>query len=72
MPTVSFTLNGHAHEVAYDEGMRLLAVLREKCGITSPKIGCSPQGVCGCCTILLDGKPALSCQLDPQQILPHG
>ncbi len=25
------------------------------------------QGVCGCCTILLDGKPSLSCQLDPQQ-----
>jgi xanthine dehydrogenase molybdenum-binding subunit len=68
MPSVAFTLNGRPTEVDYDSGMRLLAVLREICGITSPKDGCSPQGVCGCCTILLDGKPSLSCQLDPRQV----
>ena len=32
--------------------MHLLEVLREECGITSPKDGCSPQGFCGCCTVL--------------------
>ena len=68
MPPLAFTLNGRPTEVEYDEGMRLLGVLREICGLTSPKDGCSPQGVCGCCTILLDGKPSLSCQLGPQQV----
>ncbi len=37
--------------------MHLLEVLRELCGITSPKDGCSPQGTCGCCTVLVDGRP---------------
>ncbi|MGD9253613.1 MAG: selenium-dependent xanthine dehydrogenase, partial [Holophagae bacterium] len=67
MPTLAFKLNGRPASVEYDDGMRLLAVLREVCGVTSPKVGCSPEGVCGCCTVLLDGKPSLSCQLDPQQ-----
>jgi xanthine dehydrogenase molybdenum-binding subunit len=64
VPTLSFVLNGRETTVEYDDGMRLLAVLREVCGITTPKDGCAPEGVCGCCTVLLDGKPALSCQLE--------
>ena len=67
MPTLSFVLNGLDTTVEYDEGMRLLAVLREVCGITSAKDGCAPEGVCGCCTVLLDGRPSLSCQTDPQK-----
>jgi aldehyde oxidoreductase len=51
--------------VSYEEGMNFLDVLRECCGVMSAKDGCAPQGVCGCCTILLNGKPALACQLDP-------
>ena len=65
MPEISFELNGHATTVSYEDGMHFLEVLREGCGITSAKDGCAPQGVCGCCTILLNGKPALACQLDP-------
>jgi xanthine dehydrogenase molybdenum-binding subunit len=68
VPTLSFVLNGRDTSVEYDEGMRLLAVLREVCGVTTAKDGCAPEGVCGCCTILLDGKPSLSCQTDPQQV----
>ena len=45
--------------------MHLLEVLREGCGITTVKDGCAPEGVCGCCTILLDGQPALACLLRP-------
>jgi len=67
MPTLDFVLNGRDTTVAYDEGMRLLEVLREVCGVTSPKDGCSPEGVCGCCTVLLDGRPSLACLTDPQK-----
>jgi aldehyde oxidoreductase len=68
VPEVAFTLNGHPRVVTYDEGMHLLELLRECCGITSSKDGCAPQGVCGCCTILLNGKPSLACQLDPAKV----
>jgi len=65
VPEITFQLNGHATTLSYEDGMHFLEVLRECCGITSAKDGCAPQGVCGCCTILLDGKPSLACQLDP-------
>jgi xanthine dehydrogenase molybdenum-binding subunit len=67
-PNVTFTLNGRETTVAYDEGMHLLEVLREECGVTSPKDGCAPQGVCGCCTVLVDGRPALACLKKPHEI----
>ena len=41
----------------------LLAALREELDVTSPKDGCSPSGQCGCCTVLVDGKPAVACNL---------
>ncbi len=68
MPNVRLRLNGVDRDVEYDDGMHLLGVLRECCGITTVKDGCSPQGYCGCCTVLLDGKPALACLLDPGQV----
>ena len=37
--------------------MHLLEVLREECGIVSAKNGCAPEGVCGCCLVLVDGTP---------------
>jgi xanthine dehydrogenase small subunit len=39
----------------------LLEALREDLGITSVKDGCSPQGQCGCCTVLIDGSPRVAC-----------
>jgi aldehyde oxidoreductase len=41
----------------------LLAALREELQIISPKDGCSPQGQCGCCTVMIDGKASISCQM---------
>ena len=38
-------------------------MLRERCGITSLKDGCSPQGQCGCCVALVDGKPKTTCAM---------
>lgn len=48
-----------------DGALTLLDVLRDFLGITSPKNGCAPQAQCGCCTVLMDGKPILSCALSP-------
>ena len=39
----------------------LLEVLRGELGLTSAKDGCSPTGQCGCCTVLLDGRPVTAC-----------
>ncbi|HEY9556087.1 MAG TPA: 2Fe-2S iron-sulfur cluster-binding protein, partial [Acidimicrobiales bacterium] len=44
-----------------DQGRSLLDVLREEVGLRSPKDGCSPQGQCGCCTVLVDGQPRVAC-----------
>ena len=68
MPTISFTLNGQPTTAAYEDGMTFLEVLREECGVTSPKDGCSPQGFCGCCTVLVDGRPALACLKRPAEV----
>jgi xanthine dehydrogenase molybdenum-binding subunit len=51
--------------------MHLLEVLREGCGIVSAKNGCAPEGTCGCCLVLIDGRPALSCLRKPEQLQGH-
>jgi xanthine dehydrogenase small subunit len=56
---VQFHLNGLAVEV--EPSGTLLDALREQCGITSTKDGCSPQGQCGCCTVWVDGAPRVAC-----------
>jgi len=65
--TVTFRLNG-AEVRASAEHPHVLAALREELGITSPKDGCAPSGQCGCCTVLLDGKATISCQLSMQKV----
>ena len=59
---LSFELNGTPVEVP-DRflGASLLEVLRDVGGITSAKDGCAPQGQCGCCTVLVDGRARVSC-----------
>jgi len=57
---VQFRLNGEERAEFVDSGARLLQLLRDKVGLTSPKAGCQ-QGTCGCCTVLVDGAPQLSC-----------
>src|SRR5581483_5995713 len=67
MPRVAFTLNGRPVQVPYEPGMHLLEVLREACGVISPKDGCAPEGTCGCCLVLVDGVPALACRRRAEQ-----
>ena len=54
------TVDGASVEVP-DDGGTLLDVLRGHLGNLSVKDGCSPQGQCGCCTVLVDGQPRVSC-----------
>ncbi len=44
-----------------DDGGSLLGALRDRLGLRSAKDGCSPQGQCGCCTVLVDGSPRVAC-----------
>ncbi|MBK5222129.1 MAG: 2Fe-2S iron-sulfur cluster binding domain-containing protein [Acidimicrobiia bacterium] len=57
---IQFEVDGRQVEVP-DDGASLLEVLRDRLGIHSPKDGCSPQGQCGCCTVLVDGQPRVAC-----------
>jgi xanthine dehydrogenase molybdenum-binding subunit len=65
---VTFTLNGKETFVEYEEGMSVLDVLREVCQIKSCKDGCSGQGFCGACTILISGRAMMSCRQKPESI----
>ncbi len=55
-----FMVNGRAYEIPIEPHMTLVEVLRDKLDITGTKISCG-AGECGACTVLIDGKPALSC-----------
>ena len=57
---ISFTVNGAAHTVRVEPRKTLADTIREDCGLTGTHLGCE-HGVCGACTILLDGAPVRSC-----------
>jgi CO/xanthine dehydrogenase Mo-binding subunit/aerobic-type carbon monoxide dehydrogenase small subunit (CoxS/CutS family) len=71
MPRIEFNLNGRATAASYEAGMQFLEVLRDECGVVSPKNGCAPEGICGCCLVLIDGHPALACLRKPEQMAGH-
>jgi aerobic carbon-monoxide dehydrogenase small subunit len=58
--TIEITVNGRCHEVTVRPNRRLIDVLREDLALTGTKEGCG-VGVCGACTILLDGRTASAC-----------
>jgi 4-hydroxybenzoyl-CoA reductase subunit gamma len=57
---VSFTLNGKQHDGVAPDNTLLLDYLREGLKMTGTKTGCD-GGECGACTVLVDGRPQLSC-----------
>ncbi|UCG64896.1 MAG: (2Fe-2S)-binding protein [Deltaproteobacteria bacterium] len=59
---IALNVNGESYEVAVEPRMTLLEVLRDVLGLTGTKNGCS-IGNCGSCTVLMDGKPVVSCLL---------
>src|SRR4051812_24139858 len=62
--SLSFILNGKPCTQKVEGDASLMEVLREGCDLISPKNGCAPQGQCGCCTVLLEGKAVVSCVVD--------
>lgn len=58
--TVALKINGAARIVEAGLGDTLLTVLRDQCLLTAAKRGCN-QGVCGACTVLVDGRPQRAC-----------
>ena len=57
---ITLHVNGERHELATLPQRTLLEVLREDLGLTGTKHGCE-LGECGACTVLVDGRPLLSC-----------
>jgi aerobic carbon-monoxide dehydrogenase small subunit len=58
--TLEFTLNGKGYRLQVKPGITLQDILRDILGFTGTKKGCE-QGVCGSCTVLLNGKAVNSC-----------
>jgi carbon-monoxide dehydrogenase small subunit len=60
MKEIEFTINGRKKRIAVRPKDLLLNVIREELGLKGTKYGCG-TGECGACTVLLDGRPILSC-----------
>ena len=57
---ITLTVNGRTHTAHVEARKTLADVIRDDCGQTGTHLGCE-HGVCGACTILLDGEPVRSC-----------
>ena len=57
---IQLNVNGTVYDLSLEPRKTLLAVLRDRLGLTGTKEGCS-TGDCGACTVLIDGEPVTSC-----------
>jgi len=60
MLQISLRVNGQVHSVNVEPRYLLSDVIRHQIGLTGTHVGCE-QGVCGACTVLVDGQPQRSC-----------
>ena len=68
--TVRLTVNGEARQADCETRRTLADFLRENLGLTGTHLGCE-HGVCGACTVLLDGEPVRSCLMFAVQAAGH-
>ena len=67
---ISLTVNGHEHELWAGNNRTLLDALHDDLGMPDVRYGCG-EGVCGTCTVLLDGEPVSACLLFAVQAEGH-
>ena len=58
---LTITINDQKYQIDVDPDTPLLWAIRDNVGLTGTKYGCG-KGLCGSCTVLLDGQPIRSCQ----------
>ena len=59
--TIELTVNGGKYRFHIEPNWSLRQLLRDEIGLTSPKDWCGGLGACGSCTVIMDGRPVLSC-----------
>jgi carbon-monoxide dehydrogenase small subunit len=67
---VTLVVNGRSEAVEVEPRWLLSDVLRRQCGLMGVHVGCE-HGVCGACTVLMDGEPVRSCLLFAVQAVGH-
>jgi carbon-monoxide dehydrogenase small subunit len=67
---ITLHVNGRVHRVLVEPRKLLSDVLREDCGLTGTHVGCE-HGVCGACTVMVDGRPTRSCLIYAIQMQGH-
>jgi aerobic carbon-monoxide dehydrogenase small subunit len=60
LANVTLIINGQPYTLQLEPRRTLLDAIREECGLTGTHMGCE-HGVCGACTVLLDGDPVRAC-----------
>jgi carbon-monoxide dehydrogenase small subunit len=58
--SITLTINGRDHAISVEPRRTLADAIRENCGLTGTHIGCE-HGICGACTVIVDGAPVRSC-----------
>lgn len=60
LTNITLNVNGEEHEVSLEPRRTLADALRDNCGLTGTHVGCE-HGVCGACTVVVEGEPVRSC-----------
>jgi carbon-monoxide dehydrogenase small subunit len=64
--SITLRINGRDHAISVASRRTLADAIREECGQTGTHIGCE-HGVCGACTVLVNGEPVRSCLMFAEQ-----
>lgn len=71
MQTIDVTINGERYEQTVPVRLLLVDFIRDNCALTGTHVSCTYEGVCGACTVLLDGEAIKSCMMLAVQAHGH-